>query len=80
MRVRPELCPNLDAAPPVVVAIALAWSDRRKACFERRDLPLVVTGRQIVKFAADVQFSIAKERALEPEGVPRALGREFVQR
>ena len=79
LRMQPQRAVDLHAAPPVVVAEAAARADRREARFERRQLPLVVAGGQIVQLAADVQLRLAEQRPLEPERVAGALRRDLVR-
>src|SRR5262245_58182323 len=79
LRVRTKCGADLHAAAPVVITEARARTDRRQARLERRYLPLIVAGRQIVQLAAHIQLPLAEERTLEAEGIARAPGRRLVR-
>src|SRR4029450_9368258 len=54
-------------------------TDGRKAGLERRYLPLIVGGREVEHFPANVQLSGAEERTLEAERVAGAIRSRFVR-
>src|SRR5439155_24297666 len=74
---------DLHAAPTVVIANALSQTDRGEARLGGRDLPLIVAGREVVHFTADVQLRRPEHRTLEAERISgstrRRLEREMTE-
>ena len=68
---------DLHAAPPVVIANALSQTDRGEARLGGRDLPLIVAGREVVHFTADVQLRRPEHRTLEAERISGSIRRRL---